>query len=176
MDPKAHEITATRRDYLSEAKRVTVAAGQVQDIEIKLVTLDEAADAGRPWAKWKPWAVVAAGLVVAGGSAAVHAVSAHDFKRFDDDFVTLGCSTTGCTTAELGPSRVQRLSHGALLQDIAVGGYITGGVLFTAGVALLYFNRPRLVEQRVTTARTNHLDITPTVSGDAIGVVLTMDR
>jgi tetratricopeptide (TPR) repeat protein len=173
-EAKAHEIVAKKPEYLPKTRRVTVAAGQLQDLELKLVTLDEAADAGRRWAKWKPWTVVAAGITLGAGGGALHALSAHSFQTYDKEFLKLPCSGFGCKKAEVGPALNTQLSHARLEQKIAVGGYIAGGSLVAAGIALVYLNRPRLVEQQNSSSIADRVAVAPTVSTSMVGILMTV--
>jgi hypothetical protein len=172
---KTHEITAKKPDYLSEARLVKAPAGQLERIDLKLVTLEEAGDAGRRWAKWKPWTVVAAGAAFAAAGGAVHAVAARNFKSFDDAFLEKPCASTGCTEDEIGPALNARLNRATRQQQIAVGCYIAGGSLVAAGMALLYMNRPRLLEQQASSSA-GHVTIAPTVSDGAIGILVNVTR
>ena len=94
---KTHELTAKKQGYLSEARRVTVSFGQLQDIELKLVTLSEAEDTSRRWATWKPWSVVAAGSAVAAAGGVLHALAFRNFNAYDKSFSGLECAKSiGC--------------------------------------------------------------------------------
>lgn len=175
VEAKVHEITAKKPEYLPETRRVTVSVGQFRDLELKLVTLDEAADAGRRWAKWKPWAVVAAGAAVAAGGGAFHAFAARNFQAFDAGFLKLSCANDhGCEEAGLQSGLSTQLSRATRQQKIAVGGYIAGGSLVAAGIALLYLNRPRLMERQSTNSSAERVAVTPTVSADMVGILMSV--
>lgn len=172
----AHEVTAKRPDYLSEARRLTVAPGQVQDVDLHLITLAEAQDSGRRWRPWKPWAVVAAGgaIVVAGG--VVHALSFKNFKDFDHGVSQLPCATGGCTEQQIGPALGDQLAAANREQRIAVGAYIAGGAVIAAGALLVYLNRPHLTEDDGARASAGSVAIVPAISPDAIGAVIRVSR
>jgi len=171
---KTHEITAKKPDYLPEARRMSVGSGQLQRVDLKLLTLDEAGDTGRRWAKWKPWIVIAAGAAVAAGGGGFHAASARNFQSYDNEFLKLPCANDrGCKEATIAGLN-QRLSRARLQQQIAVGGYIAGGAVLTAGIVLAYMNRPRLLEQ--ATGPSEHITITPTVSADMMGLQLVVSH
>jgi hypothetical protein len=173
---KPHEITAKGAGYLSEAKRVMVAAGQLQDLELKLVTLSEAADTGRRWAVWKPWTVIVAGAAVAAGGGVVHALSSQNFNTYDDKFRALPCANTGgCQPSEIGSDLNSRLALARREQQIAIGGYIAGGALIGAGIVLLYMNRPRLTEQEAARSSTS-VTVVPAVSPDVLGILVSVSH
>lgn len=169
VSAKDYELTAKKAGYLSESRRVTVASGGLQDIDLRLVTLSEVTDASRRWATWKPWMVVAAGglIVTAGGG--IHALASKNFKIYDSEFEKLSCAqgfpTPGCSQDTIGPDLNNRLSRAKLQQTIAVGGYIAGGALITAGAILLYLNRPRLEEQGSSVPSVKSVAVVPAVPG-----------
>jgi tetratricopeptide (TPR) repeat protein len=173
----AHEVTAKRPDYLSEARRLTVAPGQVQDVELRLITLDEASDSGRRWRPWKPWAVVATGGAIAIAGGVVHALSFKSFKDFDNGFSQLDCvKAGGCSKQQIGPVLSDQLATANREQQIAVGAYIAGGTVIAAGILLLYLNRPHLTEDDSPRASAGSVAIVPAVSPDLIGAVLRVSR
>jgi tetratricopeptide (TPR) repeat protein len=174
---KAHEITAKKQGYLSEARRVTVSPGTLQDIDLKLVTLSEAADTGRRWAIWKPWSVVAAGGVVAAAGGVLHALSSRNFSAYDSKFLQLDCAkAAGCTQTDIGPELNAQLRLANRQQKIAVGGYIAGGSVIAAGVVLLYLNRPRLLEQGPSNSPARSMAVIPAVSRNTIGILVSVNQ
>jgi hypothetical protein len=174
---QAHEVTAKKRGYLSEAKRVAVSSGQIQALDFKLVTLSEAADTGRRWAIWKPWSVVAAGSAVALSSGVLHALSARDFSDYDKRFQQLPCATTtGCGKTDIPVTLADQLSRANREQQLAVAGYVVGGATVVAGAILLYMNRPRLIEQQPAATATAGVVVAPLVSADSVGVLLSIQR
>lgn len=171
----AHEVTAKKADYLSEARRVTVASGSVQNIDLRLVTLSEASDSGRRWATWKPWAVVATGGAVAAASGLVHSLAFRNFNSYDKGFSGLDCAkSNGCAKDQIGPTLSAQLSRATREQQIAVGGYIAGGSVIAAGVLLLYLNRPHVLEDRVPNSPT--IAVSPTISAGSLGIAISVNR
>src|SRR4029079_3372530 len=85
---RAHEVTAKKPEYAPQARRVTAAPGAQESVELSLRKLVE----DRPWATWKPWAVVGAGAAVAAASGVVHAFSARKFHDYDNKFLALPCA------------------------------------------------------------------------------------
>lgn len=165
---KAHQITARKSSYLSATERVVVAAGGHKDVELALISVDQAADAGRRWAKWKPWTVVIAGAAIGAGGGALHAVAARDFRSFDHGFLALPCATSGgCGEDDIPAGLSSRLDRAHREQQFAVAAYITGGAVLAAGVVLLYLNRPRLLEQQPVA-------IVPAISPDQIGLAVSV--
>lgn len=177
---KPYALTAKKAGYLAEARRVTVSPGQVQDIELKPVTLSEATDTSRRWAAWKPWAVVAAGGLIAATGGAFHALAARSFNAYDEQFLRLECVTMpepapGCAKDRVPLDLSDRLKLARRQQAIAVGGYIAGGSLIAVGVALLYWNRPRLMEQEAARSSTGSVAVVPLVSTDMVGISVSVN-
>jgi hypothetical protein len=178
---KVHEITAKKAGYLSESKRVNISGGQLQEVQLRLLTLSQATDARRRWLVWKPWAVVAAGGLVVTGSGVLHTLAARNFNSYDEGFLQLPCvkmpnpEAPGCTAAEIGPVLNNRLHRAQFQQSIAIGGYIAGGVLVATGVLLLYLNRPGLAEEGIDPSN-GGITVSPAVSADMIGFTVRIAR
>lgn len=176
VKPQAHEIAAKGSEYVTQAKHVTVSPGKVETLDLSLRKLFE----DRPWAIWKPWAVVGAGAAIAAAGGVIHAFSARDFKAYDAGFVKLPCLTSvmkGCTQPAIDagdPHLSPLLSRARLEQKIAVGGYIAGGAVIAAGVALVYHNRPHLLEQEGTNPHGTGVAMVPVVSPDMLGLLVTL--
>jgi tetratricopeptide (TPR) repeat protein len=172
----AHEITAKKQGYISEAQRVTVAPGALRETELKLITLSEATDTSRRWAAWKPWTVVAGGVAVAAAAGAVHTLSSRNFNAYDANFALLPCAKEhGCDASQIPSDLSAQLDRARLEQRIAIGGYLAGGVLIGTGAVLLYMNRPRLQEPGAARAAEG-VAIVPTASRDSVGVLVMVSR
>jgi hypothetical protein len=183
-----HEIAAKKTGYLSVAKRVSIAAGEVQEIKLKLITLSEATDTSRRWPIWKPWLAVAVGggLAVIGGG--LHALSSRTFNSYDEAFVQLSCAkgqdlmmpdsmtVPGCAKEQVPPHLEARLKLARREQYSAVGSYIAGGSLLAAGVVLLYMNRPRISERETASSSAGRVTLAPAVSRDMLGVLVSVRR
>jgi len=168
-----HEVAAKRAEYVPHAKRVTVAAGTAETVNLSLHKLIE----DRPWAVWKPWALVGAGVAIVAAGGSVHALSARKFNDYDNKFLTLQCANSGgCMESTIRPPLRAELSRARLEQKIAVGGYIAGGAAVAAGVVLVYLNRPHLTEQDGTNPNATGIAMVPVVSAEMLGVLLTVNH
>jgi hypothetical protein len=177
--PKAHEITARKTDYLSESRQVTVAPGAFETLELKLVTLEEAADANRRWATWKPWAVVGAGAAIAAGGGVFHLLSSRNEDQYGKEFLRLGCANTdqatpGCQDGQIPPDLSDQLTRARRQQKVAIESYIAGGSVVAVGVVLLALNRPRLVEQSLPSTSGRRISVVPALSPEMFGVLVSM--
>ena len=175
VKPQAHEVAAKKPEYVTQSKHVTAAAGKLEPLTISLRKLVE----DRPWTVWKPWAVVGSGVAIAVAGGVIHALSARDFKAYDAGFVKLPCATMGCTEQAINdgdPHLNTRLSRARLEQKIAVGGYVAGGAVIAAGVALLYLNRPHLMEREDANPNATGVAVAPVVSTDMLGMLVTVSH
>lgn len=166
----AHQVTARRSQYVTQARRLTVAAGKLESLDLPLTRLVE----DRPWTVWKPWAVVGTGVAFVAAGGAFHALSLRKFAQYDDNFLKLSCASKGCKDEEIRPGMKAQLSRAQFERRLAVGGYIAGGSLIALGVVLVYLNRPHLLEQGADARNT--VAIVPAISADAVGVLMTVSR
>lgn len=171
---QAHEVIAKQPGYATQSRRVTVVPGAREAVDLSLHKLVE----DRPWAAWKPWAVVGAGVGLAAASGAVQALSARDFTAYDNEFVKLECAAMGCTERQIGPRLNARLRRARLEKQLAFGGYVAAGVALASGVVLLYMNQPHLREQQGDDANpgSTGIAVAPVVSVDMLGVTLTVSH
>ena len=172
---QAHEITAKRREYVTRATKVTVAPGAAQALDLPLRKLI----GDRPWAVWKPWAFVGTGAVMAAAGGVLHTLSARDFRAYDDEFLKLSCAMAGCTDQAIDAERPDlraELRRARREQRLAVGGYIAGGAAIVAGAVLVFLNRPRVAEQEEEGPRGPGIAVAPVVSGDSLGMLVTVSH
>jgi tetratricopeptide (TPR) repeat protein len=175
-----HELTARKTGYMPVARQVTVSPGELQDVDLKLITLSEAADASRRWAVWKPWLVVAVGGAVAAAGGVLHRSASGNFDRFDrrveqrctvpEPGLPPGCPKDDPALRELDPI----LSRAERQRKIVMGSYIAGGSLITAGVLLLYLNRTRLETRGFSDQLAGTVGVIPLVSERTLGVQMTL--
>src|ERR1700759_1819754 len=162
-----HEITAKKPTFIPQAKRVVVSPGKLATVDLRLRKLVE----DRPWAVWKPWAIVSAGVALIAAGGGVHALSARKFNDYDNKFLDLQCANSGgCMENTIRPTLSAELSRARLEQKIAVSGYIAGGSLLAAGAVLLYLNRPHPVEQDAVDSPARGVAIAPNVSTNMLGL------
>jgi hypothetical protein len=178
--PRAHDLTATKSAYRAQEVHVTVAAGATENVAMSPHKLIE----DRPWAVWKPWAVVMTGAAIVAAGGVFHALSAHEFAQYDDGFSRLTCAALGCTEMQIrdpnqngSPQLGARLDRARLEQRIAVGSYVAGGAAIAAGVYLVYRNQPHITEQDgPPPGEPRGVAVTPVVAPDMLGVLVTMRR
>lgn len=175
---KTHELSARSPNHLAESRQIIVRAGAVEQIDLKLVTLDQATDQRRRWAVWKPWAVLGAGAAIAAGGGVFHWMSVRNADRYEEEFHRLGCASDqmkpGCQGGEFPSAISDNLDRAQQQKTIALGSYVVGGAVVGAGLVLWYLNRPRLVETRMPTSSSRRVAIVPAMSTELVGVLVTV--
>lgn len=168
LKAQAHEVIAKKQAYGTQSKHVTVVPGARETVDLTLNKLIE----DRPWAAWKPWAIVGAGVGLAAAGGILQSFSARNFDAYDATFSKLDCAAAGCTTEQIGPHLNDKLNRAKLERNLAFGGYAAGGLAIAGGVVLLYINRPHLTEQEDATRNSTDIAIVPMVSGDTLGMTV----
>ena len=136
--PGAHVVVATRTGYLTTTRDVVLMPGAPTTVPMRVRSIAEATVMKTRWATWKPWAVVGAGVALAGIGGLVDLKARADLSDFDHD-LDQNCQHTGCTTSQLGS-----LGSTALVENkLAIATMIAGGAVVATGVALAIVNRPQ---------------------------------
>ena len=160
-----HQLVAEKPGYQTETRTLRLAPGK-HAIAVDLVPLAEGGRLERRWARYKPFAVIATGALVAGAGGLFYLRASDQYERFDAAVATL--CPMGCADGELA-ARAAMQPDAALRDDAALDGparrnailaysaFAIGGAAVAAGVALAFLNQPRLV---------------PVTSGDRVGLVL----
>ena len=132
--PGAHTFSAEGPGYPRNDRKRTLTPGEKYTLPFKLYTDEELTRYSRHWDAWKSWAVVGAGVAVAGGGGLLHLQARKSFDSFDAGVLSCG----GCMpTKEMASKR----SRGDTFQRVAVGSYAAGGAALLTGMVLLYVNR-----------------------------------
>ena len=118
----------------------------------------------RRWPQWIPYAVAAGGALVAAGAGYLDHTSSQRFVEFERRFNQESEMNSGCRDGEYQSVRdsAERRQTGARVL------YALGGVMFTTGVVLLFFNQKRAFEIRGE--RTQSVDVRPYVSREGAGM------
>jgi hypothetical protein len=133
--PGEHVIAAEKRGYFPVLEGVTVIAGKQAAVALAL-SRDEIRFR-RKWAAWKPWAVVAGGVVTGLVSTGLRAEARIHFAEAEQAFHDQ-CRERMCPVAHLS------LLDRARWEDrLALGALAAGGVIATSGLILAWRNRPR---------------------------------
>lgn len=175
VSARTHEIAVKKPEYVAQSRRLAIAAGTQATVNISLLKLVE----DRPFALWKPWAVIGAGALIGVAAGGLQAIAARNFTRYDEGFNKLDCAQQGCMQGEIdkkNPKLTPRLNRARLEQNIAVGGYIAGGAAIATGIILLYLDRPHLMQREDPTPNAAGVAVVPVLSTDMVGVQLTVNR
>jgi len=129
-----HTIVASKEGFLPNQISKPLPPGESVSYDMKLFTEDDLTQYKRMWSAWVPWAVVGAGVAVAGIGGAMHFEASQSYKSFDSDIQTCG----GCVPSS---STAAKKNTGNTLQSAAFGAYGVGGAAIVTGAVLVYVNR-----------------------------------
>lgn len=157
-----HQLVAEKKLYETETRTIRLEPGATTTLVLEM-TLATRGKLQRRWARWKPWAVVAAGGLVGVVGLPLLFSARDEFKRYDTAFGgPAGCPDGCLATAE--PAGVRSIKDGAeLRQTLALSAFAVGGATIAAGIALVVLNQPRLVGATVT----------PAIGNDHVGASIT---
>jgi hypothetical protein len=136
-----------------------------------MVSLEDAATTTRRWDRWKPYAVIGAGVIVAAIGIPLQLKARSDFDAYDAG-VAQECGDLGCAPGELSESTRNLESQAKLENRIAVTSFAIGGAVAATGVVLLILNRPRTVlpENLDLAPESPTVTVVPVLSPDTAGV------
>jgi hypothetical protein len=157
VPPGTHTLIATPKGHPSTEITLTLAAGQRTHFRL---------DARRPWAVWKPWALVGAGATAAAGGLLLHMKAQSHMDAFDEGIQDCG----GCFPE---PSLAQQRSRGLKWQRFSAGAIAAGGAAIVAG---LWFAGTNQVQSQLTPMSQNEskLVIAPMLGGKDNGLLVTL--
>lgn len=138
--PGVHQIVARKPGHMIASQSIVTRAGQTAVVELSLPPLARA-QGTRRWAQWKPWAVYGGGVVTGLAGATLYWRSKVDDRTYRQAMAAY--CPAGCRPEEL-PGSISGLHGRAEAQrraSIVTG--VAAGATITAGLALLYANRPR---------------------------------
>lgn len=158
-------FTTTKAGYPEHLRRRTLSAGQTVTLHFKMYTEEELTRQTQPWAAWKPWAVVGAGVAIAASGGLFYTQARASHRGFDSEVQ----KCIGCT---LTPELAAKRTSGDRMQKLASGAYAVGGTTLVTGLVLLYANRSK---SHVLTPdeHEQNLNLSP-VFGEQTGVVMTL--
>lgn len=125
VPPGTHTLIATRKGYPSTEMTLTVAAGDKLNFRL---------DASRPWAAWKPWTLVGAGVAAAAGGGFLNNRARSHMRVFDAGIKECG----GCVPS---PSLAGEHKRGLLFSRASTGVFTLGGAAVLTGLVLAYTNQ-----------------------------------
>lgn len=165
-----HSIIAQKPGHLTDTRQLVFTPGEPVDIDIDLLTVDEATYTQRRWSAWKPWAVTGAGLVVSAASGYLHWRSLSNFDSYDTEFA-MRCAN-GCEDEQV-PDLNEMRDRASLQRRIAIVSSAVGGTALVTGLVLLYLNRGKVVRKDLAEDPA-HVTIVPLLAPDTGGVSATI--
>lgn len=170
MQPGGHQLVARKDGYTTENRELVGSPGEEVRIKLRLIKPDQVFTE-RKFAAWIPWAVVLGGGAVLGVSGYFDYASSRGFDEFDAAFDER--CPLGCQAGQIPPDFQQQLDSSRTQQNISRITYTIGGLAFTAGVALLYINRERVV--RIKGDREEPaVSVVPVIGRSDVGVATTI--
>ncbi len=161
--PTRHQIIATKAQMLTITEDVVPAAGEKNEVALRMVPLRESVVMRRRWASWKPWAIAGAGAGIALLGLPMRSSSIDNASNFDAQVVRT--CPAGCD--ELPDDLVTLRDRAKSQQTIAFSMFVAGGALLTTGVVAAFLNRPQATEMD-----TPQLSIAPASEGQGFSASL----
>jgi hypothetical protein len=140
--PGPHQLVARKAGRIPATEQIAPAPGERVRVELHVRYPDKVI-ATRRWAAWKPWAVVGASAGFFAGAAYFDRRAGRKFDRFGSAF-SQQCPE-GCDQGQVPVSWTEDLQRAQTDRDVAVAGYVTGGLVLAAGAILIYLNRERVI-------------------------------
>ena len=177
--PGEHTIVATRPGYQTVAiPKLLLERGDSKKVRLKLFTNEELTNVRRHWKPWRPWALIGSGAAIVSIGGLLHWHGRANMERFDNKVFPDACGDLGCAVDdEDSPHAV--LTRARWYQRLGVTGYAIGGAALTAGVILVYLNRPRTErldrsdESIRISDESSSISIVPAISPTSTGMSLT---
>jgi hypothetical protein len=179
-------ILATRNGYEPAQLQQDVPPGKPTAIAVNMVAIDLSARFYREMAVWKPWVVVASGLVGLAGGGVLTWQAGQQFAAYDravkkctndsktpivEDRPNLGETFACVPSADITDKR----STGDLFNTLSIASYAAGGATLAAGLVLLYINREKPITERTDDEPASpSVTLVPMLSPDLGGVNATI--
>ena len=167
-----HQMVASRPGYTTQSRALDLPAGKTsaeqialapEKIEVRRDNYD------RRWPWWVPWAVTVGGVALGGAGAGIYVAARTERDRYDRAFAAM--CPEGCPESTLPADLRARGANALRNSRVAIGMWITAGVLGITGGVMAVLNRPYRIEDR-TGPRTATPSVT--VSRDYVGLGLSL--
>lgn len=172
--PGQHEIIAKKKRFFTTNKTLTLVPGKLTAIELVMLPESKATLTERHWATWKPLAVVGAGVGISLVGSALQWGASSANRSFRVKF-NAECEAPGGCDGSMRSGEINRWEdRETLYRRLSYGAYVAGGITTMAGVALVYVNRAREVEnpERNNLVR---ISLTPVLSPSVQGLAFQME-
>jgi len=179
-------ILATRNGYEPAQIQQDVPPGKPRPITVNMVAIDLSARFYREMAVWKPWVVVASGLLGLAGGGVLTWQAGEQFSSYDKAItkctndsktpIVEGNPELGDTFACIPTTDINdKKSTGDLFNTLSIASYAAGGATLAAGLVLLYINREKPIAERTDDEQaTPSVTLVPMLSPELGGVNATI--
>ncbi len=179
-------ILSTKNGYEPYQVQQAIPPGKKSDLVVNMVAIDLSNRFYREMAVWKPWVVVASGLVGLAGGGVLTWQAGEQFAAYDQ--AVKKCTNDSKTAIvegrpELGdtfscvpsPAIKDKQSTGDLFSTLSIASYAAGGATLAAGLVLLYINREKPITERTDDEPASpSVTLVPMLSPDLGGVNATI--
>ncbi|MDY7227291.1 hypothetical protein [Hyalangium rubrum] len=141
MLPGTYTLSTRRKGYPDNDRTRALLAGKTVSLHITQLYDEEDfhVQQGR-WPTWKPWSVVGAGVLMAGGGGLLHLQARNNYRAFDQR--ASRCGPEGC---DADPTLAGKIRRGDNFQKLAIGSYALAGATAVTGAVLVLLNREKAV-------------------------------
>ena len=138
--PGEHLVVAIKPGFQTASEKIDLRPGKELSLDVRLVGFRSATVTTRRWAQWKPWVVLGAGAVVAGGGAVMFGFAQSNMSDYDSTVV----SECPCTAAQSRELDLQGYLNRARAQEVvAYSLFAVGGSVLAVGIVGVILNLPR---------------------------------
>ncbi|HXU69233.1 MAG TPA: hypothetical protein VN947_07875 [Polyangia bacterium] len=168
-----HTVVATRKGFVTVQKTPNLPPGEKTMIDLRMFTAEQLTHYKRRWSVYMPFAVLAAGIVVAGTGGILQWQANESFKAYDRGInsCSVGSLSGGCTP---NGSLADKRSAGNAMQGTAFAFYGIGAGLVAAGGVLAYLNRARPYHVEAESEGPPPVQVVPVVTSSAAGISVTV--
>lgn len=162
VEPGEHYVVARKLGFFPVARSISVAAGQ--DARLDLPMDEDRLIETRRWAAWKPWAAIAAGVVLTATGAVLDGQAILNRDNAAKSLPSSCDTAMGCT-----PTQAPR-SYGRAVTEhrIALSALATGGTTTALGLVLVWMNQAQV--HRSEARPLGSIEITPVLSTSLLGI------
>jgi len=167
--PGAHQIVARKPSYLARTENPVLLPGKQTAIELDMVPLEDATEMKRRWSRWKPWAVVGGGAVVALFGTPLYLLANSNYEQYDRE-IELLCAE-GCAPSDVPGPTADVKSRADWERGAAVMLFAAGAAGVATGIVLALFNQPRPVPvEDAASVSVGNLRLVPFAGPESTGV------
>ncbi len=165
-----HTFVAEKQGYTTHINAPYIGPGEKFRIELKLYTAEELTRYKRKWdATWVPWAVVGAGIAIAGGGALLEMSASSSYSDYDKQVAACNMNNQGCPSTK---SLSDLKSSGDTKKTMGFVGYGIGAAAVVVGAALAYINRPEAYEIRAEDVDKERVSVSPILTPGYAGAAV----